>query len=265
MAATASQSLLLVSMALSMGTVVSISSQEKGVIRREALDQTSHVKAMSIGEKGMLQSEPEELIRSTGKVETIPQTNKQYVKMATPGKDECEGAPATQDILTKADCEAAAGLLGLTVAANITINNYHAVDTGGVLLVVKKCYLNTTSNKVFFNPTEANATAGEPLEGTKICWRPLYHMAAAADGSTDDLCTDDAKKITNLQECITAMTDAIDGDACRLDAFKKDQAIEDPSKPIGCWRDNIGCWSFNEAQTFSGGTDMTQVCKCAPR
>jgi len=264
MALTALRSILLVSMALRMGSCMT--SHEKGVIRREAhgdrqvqLDQSGHVEKIGDGERGDLQSQPTlDLHRSAEKV--IPDTNKQYVKMTTASSDDCAGSPATQEITTDAECRTAALQLQLTPGDPIKINNYNAVDTGGVLLVVKKCYLNTTSNLVQFNPTEANSTDGQTLTGTKICWRPKYHMAAV-DGGTDDLCTDDAQAITSVAACITAMTQAIDGDACRLEPFKEDEAINDPTKPIGCWRDGIGCWGFNSADTFTGGTNMTQVCK----
>mmetsp|Transcript_3735 Transcript_3735/g.5775 ORF Transcript_3735/g.5775 Transcript_3735/m.5775 type:complete len:271 (-) Transcript_3735:30-842(-) len=260
---------LLVFITTAPSLAVCVISPDKGVIRREGrserqvqLDQEGHMQLLQNDEfpaPGKLQKELLNLGISKKAADDYP-CDIQYIQMPAEGTDECSGSPMTYEIKDALDCEKAAESLGLTKGSPVEINNYHATSPPGVLNIVHKCYLNTTSQTVHFNPTEPTST--EALQGKKICWRTKYHEVKPDAGQRGDLCMSltQADPITTYGECWAAAS-CVSGMPCEHVPFN----VSDTSKPAGCWRNNIGCWSYNDKTIdevdFNSDVNLTQVCK----
>jgi hypothetical protein len=259
--------MLLVSFLLCVGIALGITN-DKTVIRREGrggqqvqLDQQGHIQVL--GNEAPLQAD---LLKVTSnddlmaKYSAVTDCNKQYLQMADEGKDECTGNPPTFDLADEAACKEAAANLTLAYGGEVDNHLKNPLDA------VHKCLFNKTSGEVHWNPTEPNSTG--TLVGSKICWRTLYHFVQPEAGQSKDLCSGDAKVVPTFDECLLAMTCAAGGEACRLIDFKEGRHISDPEKPAGCWKDHIGCWSYNnktaDEVSFTSDTNLTQVCRNAP-
>jgi hypothetical protein len=242
---------------------------EKGVIRRESrserqvqLDQEGYMQVLPGEENNVLDKPQKELVgfENSGRAAHVAPCDIQYIQMPEEGKDECLGSPGTHEIKDSLECQNAAEALGLAKGSPAEINNYHATATGGILNVVHKCFLNSSSQTVQYNPTEPNAT--QAMVGTKICWRTKYHEVKPQIGAMGDLCAavPQSDAITDFTECWAA-SKCVSAMPCEHVPFN----VSDVTKPAGCWRNGIGCWSFNfktiDEVGFSEDTNLTQVCK----
>jgi len=183
------------------------------------------------------------------------QCNRQFLEMAE-GKDECTGSGNLTEILYDGDCTHAAESLKLTKATNYFLDD-HEVNPQPY---PKGCFVNTSTNLVHYNPQEAN-TSGITISGKKICMRDLY--ASGTHGTNPkEGCTGDATPVLTYDNCLAASLCAAGGGACKILQFKDNvDTYKKDDMPIGCFRDAIGCWGFNNiAIAPTNPVNGTPVC-----
>lgn len=243
---------LLLILGVSTVTAVNIVANDKtdGIVRREHA--TAHVH--SDGEMEIEETPLRHKDVDLSKTSVITDCDRQFMMMAE-GTDVCTGSGFPQMVLYEGDCKLAAADLSLTVAPNPDFFlNSHEVNP---LQYPHGCYFNTTTNLVSFNPTESNSTT---IIGKKICMRTKYIEGTAnTDPATG--CTGDAKPVTTETECWEATKCEMGGGACKLLDFLENRSVSIPDKPEGCYKDQIGCWGFNNATPAGAIVNGTPVCK----
>jgi hypothetical protein len=236
----ASQSLLFVSALLAMSSVAAVNvvaSQSLALVRRE-----------SQGAESMPETQAE-----------VPtECDRQFLEMDE-GANTCKGSGHPEEILSEGDCDHAASVLGIKKADNYFMNDYKV----NPLPFPKGCFLNTSTNEMYFNPEESK-TEGVTLTGKKICMRTVY-INGTANTNPDAGCTGDSAAILKYDDCWAAALCAAGGGACKLQDFQDNVTTsKHDDQPQGCFKDALGCWGFNyKGSTPSGTIKGTPVCKNA--
>lgn len=249
-------SLLLISALLGVCAAVNVITTDKSertatIVRRESthVDPAGHVKMMINAQNQ----------RHKHKHQEPTECDRQFLLMAE-GTDSCTGSGGPEEILFEGDCDHASTVLGIPKADNSSggyfLNNYIV----NPLPYPKGCFVNTTTNKIHFNPEESNTT-GVTLTGKKICVRNKY-INGTADSNPDSGCSGDAVAILTYDDCWAAATCAAGGGACKLQAFKENvTTYKQDDRPQGCFKDSLGCWGFNYIESSPTGTlNGTSVC-----
>lgn len=193
------------------------------------------------------------------KEEVVTECNRQFLLMDE-GSDACTGSGAPATVMYEGDCKRAAKELSLQVAEdpNFFLDT-HMVNP---LPYPHGCYLNTTTNKVAFNPSESNDTS---ISGKKICMRSKYVDGTPNTNPTGDTpgCQGDAKPITTSEACWQAALCSAGGGACKLLDFAENRTnFTAEDKPQGCYKDGIGCWGFNNLKTAPTGPIVNGTAVC---
>lgn len=192
--------------------------------------------------------------------------NKQFIQKDET-VDSCAGTadeelinPA-REILDPAMCESASSEFG--TAIEMAPRDEFELDTHqrAFLPFPKGCFLNTqpkatsnlTLNKVYFNPTASNVSAGTTLVGKKICSRRKY-VNGTADTAGDAACTGGTVPITTYNGCWAAAQCKDGGDAPKLEDFKNNATTKMTyaGRPGGCFTTVIGKWGFNSNTAPAG-------------
>jgi len=196
--------------------------------------------------------------------------NKQFIQ-----KDEnidlCAGTADEElinpvsEILDPAMCETASGEFGSSIEMaprdEFELNTHER----SFLPFPKGCFLNTqpketsnlTLNKVYYNPTASNVSAGVTLVGKKVCSRKKY-VNGTADTAGDAACTGGTVPITTYNGCWAAAQCKDGGDAPKLEDFKNNDTTKMSSDeyPGGCFTtQTIGKWGFNQKTAPAGDAD----------
>jgi len=228
------------------------------LVRREALE---------LQASGEIQEFPEELFADQEKVEApgacksgcATECDRQFLLMAE-GVDACSGSGEPVMIREQIDCKTAGAKLGLEIAEedHFFLNTYEV----NPLPYPHGCFLNTTTNKVAYNPSESNGTA---VTGKKICVRSKYISGTANTNPTGTPagCTGDAKPITTVEACWEASKCAAGGDAPKLlDFLENRSTYKAQDKPQGCFKDTVGYWGFNYLETAPTGPIVNGTAVC---
>lgn len=158
--------------------------------------------------------------------------------------------------------------LNLTLGSPFILSTDHT----NPLPYPKACFLNTSENKVYFNPSGSDV-GDLTLTGRKICMRPLY-VNGQANTDSPAACTwagADYVPILEYDACLYAMAACEGGGAPKLDQFFYNVSpanYKPQNKPRGCFKvTSTGQWAFNwihkEAGTVDAnltGADATPQC-----
>lgn len=259
------QSLLLLISTLLAATAVNVATNDKhsaSVVRRESqasqqvhLDSSGHMRSLN-QEAPNVEAE----MQPEHKAANPTECDHQFLAMDE-GSDECKGDHAPQEILDEAECIHAAGAFGSEfkkAAAPDFVVNEHSIAKWPA---PKGCYLNTSSKTVMFNPTGSN-TSDITLEGKKICMRTLY-VNGTEGSNPEDGCADGTKPILTYDHCLDASLCSAGGGACKILEFQNNvTTYKRDDRPLGCFKDHIGCWGFNYADKAPSGGNLngTPVC-----
>lgn len=237
-------------------------SASSGFVRRE--DQESRlvrVEADGSIHQSVDQDPKQSMVRSTiddKQSQDVPSPcDRQFLKMKE-GVDVCSGAGDPKEIFFKEDCIHASRSLGISMAPNFFLNTYKA----NPLPYPRGCFVNTSSNLIHFNPEEIDVS-GLTFAGRKICMRQIYINGTAGIAKPSSACTGDSKPILTHKDCWDAALCAAGGGACKLQEFQDNvTTYKVQDRPLGCFKDAIGCWGFNYVKSApSGHVNGTAVCK----
>jgi len=171
-----------------------------------------------------------------------------------PGKASSNECIKGKKIIREEDCRHAAKILGHKVGENFEIKD----DWVNPNPYAKDCFL--FNGTVFFNPTEsvrtqADIDATRGWKGTPICEHPIYQNGTVGENS-DTGCTGDYEVVDTYAECEWAHDCQFGGMFCQDPNFGNDQ-YSTLDAPIGCYRNNIGCYGFNAGKVKPSAANIT--------